>query len=242
MAQHGADLLQRDVRMIAVVAQVTQHDMMKVFMGEGLEELGRLFIRKMSVAAADALLRGPWTLGICLQKRTVVVGLDKKTVRAAQTIPDQVGDEPHVTEYSQAGLRIRDDKAHGIGSVVGNGKAFDAQILEIEWRTCLHEPPARRCLPEGPLEERLLSECGGEERYLMTSAEDLQTCGMITMLMGEEYPIQILQTQPYGLQTKHDLPSAQAGINEKAGPFGADHGAVARTAAAENREGKHGRY
>ena len=228
--------------MIAVVTQVTKHDMMKVFVCQGLEKFSSLLIREVAVAAADALLRGPRTLGICFKQRTIIVGLDKKAVRTAQTIPDQIGDESHVTQHAEAGFFICDDKAHGIGRIMRDRKTLDAQVLEIEWRTCLHEPPARRGLPEGSLEERLLGECSGEEWYLMTPAEDIQASGMITMLMGEEHSIQILQPQPYGLQAEHDLPSTQACIYEKTRPSGADHGAVARTAAAENREGKHGRY
>ena len=65
---------------------------------------------------------------------------------------------------------------------------------------------------------------------------------MIAMLVGKQDAIELLWRNAALLETKNDLPRAQAAIDQNFAMIGGDERAVTGTAAPEHRQTEHDRY
>jgi hypothetical protein len=63
---------------------------------------------------------------------------------------------------------------------------------------------------------------------------------VVAVLVGEEDRAEAVGLDAEGVETLAELPGGEARIDEDAGVIVTDEGAVARTAAAEDRQVKHG--
>src|SRR6187402_2164278 len=84
-----------------------------------------------------------------------------------------------------------------------------------------------------------LGERGGVDGHAPFFGEDLKTGGVIPVLVGEQDAIQRGGIEAGGLQAQGDLLGAEAGIDQQRGVIRGHDGAVAGTAAAEDREFQH---
>ncbi len=173
---------------------MTQDHVLEMLVREMLHELGGLFIGKVAVPAADALFRSPRAFGISFQQRAIVVGLHEEGVHPLQPVTDEVGDEAHIAEHSQAGIFILNEEADRIDRIVRDRETLDAEILKLEGRAGLHDPPP------GPgflkaAHQGFLGERGAEEGYLMFPTKDLQPGSVVAMLVSEQNAIELADAQ-----------------------------------------------
>lgn len=180
---HAADC---GIGVIAVFAEMAKDDVMKVIVRDGLNEFRDLLIREMAVAGADALLGSPGALGIRLKEVGVVIRFDEKGVGALEAILDQPGDEADIAEDTELGLRILNDEPDWIHCIVRHGETLNAKVLEIKGATGLHELPARFAFGMQTLHDRLLGEWRAEQGYGMLPANDVNSAGVIAVLVAEE--------------------------------------------------------
>lgn len=235
----GEDRAAGDVGVVAVFAEVAEDDLVQAGMGEVMGEFRSLFVGEVAVAPADALLGGPGAFGVGLKERGVVIGLHEQGVDAAEAVADEVGDEADVAEESEAGFVVVDDITDGIDGVMGNGKAFDDEVAKLKGGAGLHEFPGGAAFGEGG-EEHFLGEGGAEEGDVVGAAEDFEAVGVVAVFVGEEDAVEIADAEADHGEALDDAAGAEAGIEEEAGVPGAENGAVAGTAAAEDGKRKHG--
>jgi hypothetical protein len=141
LGEHGPDRAGRQLRRIAIPAEMTEHDSLE-FPGEQLfDHGGSGGVRQMAVARLDPLFYRPRPMRIGLQHFLVVVRLDHERVHFAQPLDhhlrrvSEIGDEP---ERALTGMKRVTDR---IDRVMRNGKSLDMDIANREIRAGLEEPP-----------------------------------------------------------------------------------------------------
>jgi len=71
-------------------------------------------------------------------------------------------------------------------------------------------------------------------------AENFKTADVITVFVRDNNPVELLRRDAALLQTQHDLPRAQAAINENFAMLGGDQRTVSGAPAAEHDQAEHG--
>lgn len=116
---------------VGVVTQMAQHKGVEIPFNAAGDEGGGHVVGEMTVAAHHALLYAP-RIGAYLQHLQVVVRFQQQEMAALEVV---LHGFRHVAEVSQQAKAVAfglDNEAHGIGGVVGNGKAADVEVANGE--------------------------------------------------------------------------------------------------------------
>ena len=141
LREHGADRARRQLRRVAIPAQMTEHDALQFPAQELFDHRRRGRVRQMAVARLDPLFHRPRPMRIGLQHFFVVVGLDHERVHFPQPLDHhlrripEIGDEP---ERAFPGMKRVPDR---IDRVVRDGKRLDVNIANREVGAGLEQPP-----------------------------------------------------------------------------------------------------
>ena len=196
-------------------------------------------IREMPVTGHDPLLHGPWTPAILLEQFLIVIGLDDHCRRIAKALMDELGREPEIGAEPEASPAMMENEPDGIGGVMRHGKRFNCDIAHGEFRAG-HEKPE---LLAEPLPAGALDGIGGEgvaiDGGLEFLAEDIETRGMIDMLMRDQDGVDGGGIDAGLAKAGADLPGAQAAIDQETALRGLDQGAVSGAPGAEDGHSQH---
>ena len=139
--EHGADRAGRQLRRIAIAAEMTEDDALKFSAEQLFDHRRGRGVREMTMSRLDPLLDRPWPMRIGLQHFFVMIRLDHERMHFAQTLDDhfrgvpKIGDEP---ERALAGMKRVSDR---IDRVVPDRKRLNVDISDVEIRAGLEEPP-----------------------------------------------------------------------------------------------------
>jgi len=229
--EHPRDGLQREVRAVAVGAQVHQEDMLQVGPRHAGHHLRRMLVGEMPQPPLDPPLELPGTLR-GLEQVLVVIRLDRQHLAPAQRIHHPLGDHADVGGDADADGARLDDEPHGIGRVVRHRERFHLQVAHGERRPALEHAPSQLLRPFIPA-ERLARGGVDIEGNAVAPVEHPEPCRVIAMLMADADGADLRQVQAQLFQPPLGLPAAQAGIDQQPGAVGSDIRAVARTAAGQ---------
>ena len=190
-------------------------------------------IGEVAMARLDALLDGPGALGVLLEERLVVVGLNQQTVHVAHRLGDQRGGMTEIGQKAEGVSPGANHEADRLDGIMRNKKGSDGRILEGERRS------AFKNLPPGEV-GHLLAEDGrslpvAEDRGGMLLRPLRQSLGVVPVFMGYEDRAEITRFDATGGEAKGQFFGAQARIDEEASRLGPHQGGV--TAAATGKDG-----
>jgi hypothetical protein len=109
----SADDFAGELGPIAIAAQMTQINVAKISVDDGLQRFSGGFIGKMPVAAGNALLQAPWTAWILLQHLQIVIRFENENVGGAHSFADKARGMAEVSEktnFMSAGMQHEADR------------------------------------------------------------------------------------------------------------------------------------
>ena len=163
-----------------------------------------------------------------------MIGFEQEHVRGANAFDDElrgvaeVGQEPNISRVGA------NQKADRIVCIVRHGESVHDDIAHIE-RCARAENPAIESGVELML-NRFLREAVAENRNLQLRAQRCQTLNVVAVFMGDENAVQSLRRAANGGKPLPDLTAAQTGVDEQPRLVRFEVSAVARRAAAQNRQ------
>jgi hypothetical protein len=235
----GTDLLKarahdvmRKFWAIAFAAQVAQIKMAET---GGHDLLGRsrgVFIGKMPVPAEDALFEAPRPADGFLQHFDVVIAFKDQRIGGTNALDDKPGDVTKVGREADISIVRAKQEAHGILGVMRDAECLHGDVADLEGG-------AGRKKAALKLGVVLVFNCF--QRCAVAVKRDSQFIGqagqptdMVGMFVCNEDAMQTFGRAANGGQPLSDLPHAETGVNEDAGFFGFQIGAVAAGAAPQN--------
>lgn len=241
-----ADLLQalrhdglREFRFIALTAQMAQVEVTKIAGHDFLGGVGSGGIGKVPVTSKNSLLETPRPTSAILEQLHIVIGLQHKHVRRADSLRHkfchvtQVGEESNVR--SIGAKKVSD----GVLRVVGNREGFNLHIANVKTGPCGEQPAI------DPDIELILNCVLGRSVAVNRNSEllgqDGQSLNVIDMFVGDENAGEILGRPSDAGEALTDLLRAESGIDKDAGFGRFDVGAISPGTASENRQlNRHG--
>lgn len=192
----------------------------------------------MAVARHDALLGGPRTFGVVLEKVFVVVGFDDECLRLLDPLARELGCEAEVGQETQHCWAVVEHEADWVHRVVRHAEGLHGDVFDLKIGAGDEDAPV--FCERG----RLAFEGFGGERVcvdgcLKIAAPNVQPARVIAVLVGEENAIEFLRVDAAQREPLADLQAAQSPIDQDASLGRLDEGAIARAAAAEDGEMKH---
>lgn len=217
---------------VAVAAEVTEDDAGQVRAGDFTDEIGGLFVGEMAVPVADALLGRPRTFGIVLEEDFVVVRFCKKGVNPIEPVDDHAGDVTDIAENAEAATAALEEKSDRIDRIVGDGKGIDFDSPDLEAAAGFELLPGYARL--NALAHDRAGVGRGVDGEATLAAEDVDAAGVVAVFVGEDDGGEAVRIDPNFVETTAKLARRESRINEDAGIFVTNEGAIARAAAPEN--------
>ena len=131
-------------------------------------------------------------------------------------------------------------KPDRINRVVRYGKRLHRDIADRKLGTGRKQSPVPTSLRETTASKRFGREPIAVNRQIEFVAENFETADVITVFVRDHNPVELLRRHTTLLQTQHDLPRAQAAINENFAVLGGDQRTVSGAPAAEHDQAEHG--
>ena len=224
----------REFGAVAVAAEVAEVNVAQVGVHDLLGDLRGGVVREMAVAAEDALLHAPRTLGVVLQKFEVVIGFEDQGVRRADAFEDELGGVAEVGQEADVSRRGMQEKTHRIIRVMRHGEGVHREVADLEGSAGGEE--AKIQARGGLGLDDFLREPVAVDGNLMLRAQGGEALDVVAVLVGDEDAGESFGRAAERGEALANLPSAEAGINEDAGVVGFEIGAVAGGTAAEDGE------
>ena len=187
----------------------------------------------MAVTAGDALLETPRTRRI-LKHFEIVIGFEDENVGGADAFQDAFRRMAKIREEADVAGGRAQEKPDGVRGVVRNVERLDEDIADFKALAGFKEPAFEAVL------ELELGGFAGEAVAVDGDVELLakggKTVDVVGMLVGDEDAGETLGSAANERQTLAKLAQAEPGIDEDAGFFGFQIGAIAAGTAAQNRE------
>lgn len=238
LAQCFADFSSRERGVVAVFAEVVQHDPAETLRGDFGDEVRRLGVRQMTVTGGNPLFGGPGSLPVVLEQHLVVICFDMQGVEIPEALPDQMGDMAGVAERAQTEPFSTKNKSHRIHGIMGHGKTFHFESADREGIARMENLPFR--LAAKTLLHHGAGVGSGKDRETCPLPEEhIQPAGMVRMLMGQNHGRNLVRHEADRFQPLFDLPRAEADVDENVVMSHRHDRAVATAAAAEDCEPDH---
>ena len=189
-------------------------------------------VRQVPSSSHHSLLHRP-RIGADLEHLEIVVRFEHQQIGAAQMELHRVRDIAEVGDHADLDALRAEAETHRIDRVVRNSKAVDIDITNGKSGAGLKAIEPRCVLIPGNRGSR---EPGNENGDLEGSGQRYQAAHVIGVLVSDEDGIQAFRQLADRGHPRHDIALAEAGIDEKAGAFGAYESRVPRTAAREHTD------
>lgn len=209
---------------VAVATEVPKDDAGEALGGDLTDEVGGLVVRKVTVAIRDSLLGGPGTMGIVLEHDFVVVCLGEEGVDALQAIDNEAGDVADVAEDAEAAVITSKDEADGIDGVVGDGKGFDVDVVDLKIGSGFEMVPFD--LGFDLFADDGAGVGGRVDGHLALATEDVDPAGVVAVLVGEDYGGKVIWLDAEGLHPYAELAGGKACVDQNGGLAKTDEGTV----------------
>lgn len=238
LREHRANRAGGEFGGVAIPAEVTEHHAFE-FPGKQLfDDCRGGGVREMTVARLNALLHGPRTMRIVLQKFFVMIRLDHEGMDLTQALDHhlrrvtEIGNKP---ERARAGVKRVSDR---IDRIVRNGKGLNGDIADRKIRPGPKKPPVPMS-GQCSATDRFGRERVAINRDMKFPAEHFETADMIAVLVGEKHAIELVGSDPALREAQDELARAQAAIDEQPAMIGRDERAVPGAPAPEHRQSEH---
>ena len=207
LRQHCANGAGRELRRIAIAAEMPEDDPLQ-FPGKQLLDHGcRRGVREVAVAGLDALLYRPGPMRIVLEQFLVVVRLDHERMDLPQPFDHhlrrvtQIGD---VAERARAGVK---NVSHRVDRIMWDGKGLDGDIAHREVRTGAEQPPVPVARQRSAT-DRFRGERVAINRDMKFPAKHIEAADVIAVFVGEQDPIELVWGDSALGQAQDQLPRA----------------------------------
>ncbi len=239
LSQTGKHVL-NGVRTVAVSAQVGEENLTPARAVDRLEEVASRSIGKVAMPTADALLDGPGTFFVPFEQLRAIVGFDDERINISNALGDAERSESEVGEPGKAanwgeevvassGFEL---EPYGVVGVVRHGEAFDGEAVELEGGARVEDFPVRLVL------ELRLDRSGGhhvgEDDRGELFGEGGNAGGVVGVLVGDEYRVDLLRSHPAFLEHAAEPLAAESCVDEDLAVFRDQEPAVAGAATAED--------
>jgi hypothetical protein len=255
----GADvmeLLGHDVfgkfGLVAFAAQVREIKLTQSGGHDLRDGLGGGDVGDVTVPAKDALLQRPRTARAILQHFHVVIGFEYEDVRGADAFQNQFRDVAKVSCKTDVARGSADQKTDGILRVVRDGKSFDVDVADFKAPAGLEQAPVDFGFegifvfereggffapfgfetPDGSILRAAIAK-NGDVKFVRESKNAGDVVGMF---VRDQDRRKIFRRAPDGSEARADLARRKSGVDEDAGIFGLDVGAIAAGTGAKNGE------
>ena len=226
LSERVPDDLLGQLRSIAFVGEVSQHDAREPRMKEFEREASSCLIRKVPVARRDPAAHGNG-VGARVEEDLVVVRFQNQQVTTRQSVPDLSGRAPQIGGYSESkpGALVHECDTDRIRRIVHGeewlhshipdderptGVVFNNRLVALEERrTCGARPGA--------------DVDGGS----MTTCEYADSARVVTVLVRHDDGVDLFGGDGENLKASGHVSGTEAGIDEDAGVAGVDVGRVA---------------
>lgn len=224
----------RQLRMVAVLAQVPQIKVTQLIRDDLLGGIGRGFVGKMPVTAEDALLDAPRAARIVLKHFHVMIRFEHEHIRGPDTLEDKPGGVAEVSQESDAPATDPKEKPDRVIGVMGHAERIDHHVTDFETCARAKNPAVELHVKLGL--DGLVRQAIAVNRDLKPGAETGQTLNMVRVFVCKKNAIKCLGRTSDTLQALPNLATAESGINKQARLARFDVAAIAARAAAENCE------
>ena len=169
-----------------------------------------------------------------------MVRLDHERLHLSQAFSDQLGDVTEISdepEAARAGVKHEAERIHGI---VRHWEGLHRDIADRKLTASREQSPIPTSLRQTAASKRFGREPIAVNRQIEFVAQNFKTADVITVFVRDNNPVELLRRDAALLQTQHDLPRAQAAINENFAMLGGDQRTVSGAPAAEHDQAEHG--
>ena len=166
-----------------------------------------------------------------------MVRFDQYRVRGPDPLVDQLRGKPEIGEESQRSAAVVQDETDRFHGIVRNGKALDIDIANPEIAASDEQSPILRSSLFAA--ERLRGQAIAVDGRLEVFAPDIETAAVVTVLVGEEDPVDLQWITAARAQALESLLCTQATIDQQPGLRRFHQRAISGAATAEDGEVKH---
>lgn len=231
--------LKRELRRIAIAAQVSEDDPVDFSRQQFLDHPRRRGVGQMSVAGLDPLLHRPRAMSVILQKLFIMIGLDHKGVDLPQPFHDHFGRVAEIGDKTESARSRVERETRRIDSVMRDGKRLDGNVANLEFRSGAKDSPVRVLIQRTTVANSLRGLRVRVNRNVEFATEDFETANMVSVLVSQQDAIELLRKHAALLEPQSDLTRAKSAIDQNFAMVGPDQSAVSATAAPEHRQTKH---
>ena len=240
LPEHGADRARRQLRSIAIAAQMSEHNALDFSAQQLLDHSRRCGVRKMTMPRLDSLFHRPRPMWIVLQHFLVVIRFDHERVHPPQSFHHhlrraaEIGDEP---ETARARVKRVTDR---IDRIVRDGERLHVNIADGKIRPGPEQAPVPM-LRQHPAADRFRRERVAINRDLKFPAEHFEPANVIAVFVREEHAVKLRGSDSALREAEKNLARAQPAVDEKPAMIGRDERAISRAPAPKHRQTKHER-
>jgi len=202
--------------------------------------IGEIFtdgmIGKMAGAGKDALLDYPG-IGTHLEHFEIVIGFKHQAIRIAEMYFDQFGHVAEIGDDGHLDATSAKREANRICGIVRNGKGMHVNIANGEMLPGMYGFDAPQTLFEAigkNLLQRIKGWLGHVERGFVKSEHLGKAVAVIGMLVGDENPVELIESDIAGSEACERFAFAESAIDEEASALRFKQRDVARTAGSQN--------